>query len=63
MNLSEFYNEVSRFADTEGTKINVADVRRVLSVAFDVLEASDTEVVLDLVSKGIKASAKRKCEE
>jgi hypothetical protein len=30
----EFYAEVARHADTDGTKINAADVSRVLAVAF-----------------------------
>ena len=37
MKLSDFQNEVSRRVDTAGTKINVAETKRVLAVAFDVL--------------------------
>jgi hypothetical protein len=60
MNLSEFYDEVARHADTEKTKINVADVKRVLSEAFKVLQGLDAVTVTELVSKGLAAAKKKK---
>lgn len=59
MTLSEFYDEVARRADTEKTKINVADVKRVLSEAFLVLQGLDATTVAELVAKGL-AGAKKK---
>lgn len=60
MNLSDFYNEVSRRADTDKTQINVADVKRVLAVAFQVLNEQPAVAVADLVAKGLAAAAKKK---
>jgi hypothetical protein len=59
MTLSEFYDEVARRADTDKTKINVADTKRVLSEAFLVLHTLDAATVTELVAKGL-AGAKKK---
>lgn len=59
MTLSEWYDEVARHADTDKTKINVADVKRVLSEAFKVLVKQDAAVAAELVAKGL-AGAKKK---
>ena len=59
MKLSDFYNEVSKRADTKKTSITVAETKRVLSEAFLVLAAMDAAEFADTVSKGV-AQAKRK---
>ena len=59
MTLNEFYNEVSRTVDTDKTKINAADTKRVLSEAFKLLATMETAPALELLSKGI-ATAKKK---
>lgn len=59
MNLTQFYDEVSRRTDTGGTKINVAETKRVLSEAFIVLSTMPAGEVLALLAKGVqKAEAK-----
>lgn len=60
MNLSDFYNEVARRADTPKTQINVAEVKRVLSVAFQVLNEQAAPLVVELLGKGLAAAAKKK---
>lgn len=57
--LSEFYDEVARRADTDKTKINAAETKRVLSEAFIVLSGLDAASFADIVSKGV-ARAKAK---
>jgi hypothetical protein len=59
MNLTDFYNQVSRLADTDKTKINVADTKRVLSIAFAELEKMDASEMADTIAKGL-AQAKKK---
>lgn len=59
MNLTEFYNEVARLADTEKTHISAAETKRVLAVAFSVLQTQDAATVLDLVAKGLAAAKKK----
>lgn len=59
MKLSEFQNEVSRRADTAGTKINVAETKRVLAVAFEVLGELDGVELLDVIAKGLAQAKKR----
>ena len=59
MNLSDFYNETSRLADTDKTDINVADVKRVLACSFDVLAQQTSAQAMDIISKGIQAADKR----
>lgn len=60
MNLSEFYNQVSRNTDTTGTAINVAESKRVLSEAFKVLASLETGEALDIMSKGVKKASSKK---
>ncbi|MBY0231841.1 MAG: hypothetical protein K2W96_21375 [Gemmataceae bacterium] len=59
MTLSEWYDEVARHADTDKTKINAADVKRVMSEAFKALVKLDAATVAELVAKGL-AGAKKK---
>jgi len=59
MTLSEFYDEVSRNVDTDKTKINVAETKRVLSEAFLLLQSYDSATTADLVSKGLAAAKKK----
>lgn len=59
MKLADFYNEVARRADTDKTKIGVADTKRVLSEAFLLLASMDANEFADTVSKGV-AQASRK---
>jgi hypothetical protein len=59
MTLSEFYDEVSRHADTAGTKIDVADTKRVLSEAFKVLCKLDSVTVAEIISKGLSTAKKK----
>ncbi len=59
MTLNDFYNEVSRRADTDKTKITVSETKRVLSEAFKVLAELDAAPCLELLAKGI-ANAKKK---
>lgn len=59
MNLTEFYNEVSRHVDTDKTQINVAECKRVLSEAFLVLSQMSAADATALVAKGIAAGAKK----
>ena len=60
MTLTDFYNEVSRRADTDKVKISVAETKRVLSEAFKVLAEQDTATCFDLIAKGISTAAKKK---
>ena len=60
MKLNEFYNEVSRHADTEGTRIGVAETKRVLAVMFDELCKLNACEAADLIAKGLAAAEKRK---
>jgi len=62
MTLSDFYNEVARLADTDKTQISAADTKRVLAVAFSVLQKHDPATVLDLVSKGLAAAKKKEAK-
>lgn len=59
MKLSDFYNEVSRKVDTDKTKINVAETKRVLSEAFKVLAKLESSAMLEVLSKGIAYAAKK----
>ena len=59
--LNDFYNEVARHADVDTLKINAADTRRVLHVAFGVLAKLDRPTLLTVIAKGIaKATPKKK---
>lgn len=53
MKLTEFYNEVSRRADTDGTKISAAETRRVLSEAFGLLSELGQHDCLGILYKGV----------
>lgn len=59
MNLSEFYNEVSRRVDTDKTSISAAETKRVLSEAFLVLAGMDAADFADIVAKGTKTAKKK----
>jgi hypothetical protein len=59
MNLSQFYDEVARHADTAKTKINAAETKRVLSEAFKILAHLDSTTMLEVLAKGV-ANAKKK---
>ncbi len=59
MTVNDFYNEVARKADTDKTKINAAETKRVLSEAFKILAALPTAEALDVVSKAIGSAAKK----
>ena len=60
MTLNEFYNEVARHADVETLKINAADTRRVLHVAFGVLGKIDRPSAFHVIGKGIENASKPK---
>ena len=60
MKVNDFYNEVARRADTEGTKINVADTKRVLSQAFKLLNEMNAADAADTIAKALAAAAKAK---
>jgi hypothetical protein len=60
MTLNDFYNEISRRADTAGLSINVAETKRVLAVFFDLLEDLRPEEAFEIVSKGLKQAGKRR---
>ncbi len=59
MKLTDFYNQVAGLADTDTLKIGVADTKRVLAVAFQVLEEMDATEMADTIAKGL-AQAKKK---
>ena len=54
MKLTDFYNQVARRADTAKTAINVAETKRVLSVAFTVLSEMDIVEATDVIAKWIE---------
>ena len=60
LNLNDIYNQVSRNADTQGVKINVAETRRVLACFFDALEDYQAAEAFDFVAKGLKRAAGRR---
>ena len=59
MTLTEFYDEVSRKADTDKTKIGVAETKRVLSEAFKILAALDAATCADVLAKGLVTAKKK----
>lgn len=59
MNISEFYNEVARNADTDKTQITVAETKRVLSEAFKILAAMDATDATQLLGKALSAAKKK----
>lgn len=60
MKLTELYHEVSRRADRQKVQINAADVSRVLTVVFDVLQTMKPHEAHDLIAKGLASAEKRK---
>ena len=58
--LNDVYNQVSRKANTQGVKINVAETKRVLACFFDVLEDYKAAEAFDFVTKGLKRSGGRR---
>jgi len=60
MKLTDFYNEVSRLVDTDKTKINAAETKRVLSVGFDLLSQMDAAEMADTISKGLTSAKKKR---
>ena len=60
MTLTEMYNEVSRRAYTAGTKINVAETKRVLSEMFGVLNELEADEAVAVVAAGLRVSRKKK---
>lgn len=63
MKVNDFYNEVARHADTEKTDINVADVKRVLSQGFRLLQKLSTEECADTIAKLLGTAAKANAKE
>ncbi len=59
MKLTDFYNEVSRHVDTGKTQINVAETKRVLATAFELLSKMSADEMADTVSKGLTQAKKR----
>ncbi len=59
MNLNEFYEEVSRNADTDKIKVTGADVKRVMSEAFKVLANLDAASATEVLSKGLTLAKKK----
>lgn len=59
MKVTEFYNEVSRLVDTDKTKINVAETKRVLASAFLVLAKMDAADSADTIAKALAAAKKK----
>lgn len=59
MTLNDLYNEIARRTDTEKTKINVAETRRVLSEAFVVLSGLSAAEASTLIAKGLAAGEKK----
>lgn len=58
MKLNDFYNEVSRRADTGKTSITAAETKRVLSEAFLVLAGMDATDLANTISKGLTTAKK-----
>ena len=59
MNLNDFMNEVARRVDTDKSKINAADTRRVLSEACKVLAKQDSATCAEVVAKGLSTAKKK----
>ncbi|QDU94733.1 hypothetical protein [Lignipirellula cremea] len=59
MKVNDFYNEVSRLVDTGKTQINVADTKRVLACAFDVLAKMESSDAVDTLAKALALAKKR----
>jgi hypothetical protein len=63
MTLTDFYNEVSRRTDTRGTKINVAETKRCISEAFNLLAEMPSEEAFALVASGLKRNKAKKAKQ
>ena len=62
MTTKDFYTEIQRTADTEGTQINAADVSRVLHLAFFALARMSSAGMCDTLSRCMQAARKKeKC--
>ena len=59
MNLTDFYNEVARQADTGKQAIGVSDTKRVLAVMFSVLAKFDSATSLAVLAKGVEQAKKK----
>ena len=59
MNLSQFYDAVSRKVDTDKTQINSAETKRVLSEAFKVLAKMNNATMLEVIARGVAHAAKK----
>lgn len=59
MNLGDFYNRVSRRTDTNGTKINVAETKRVLACYFDELSRLSPADVAKIQARGLELASQR----
>jgi len=59
MRVSDFQNEVARRVDTDKTEINVAETKRVLGQAFEVLAELPADEAMDVISKSLAAAARR----
>lgn len=53
---TDFYNKIAGLADTPGTQINVAEVRRVLRLAFLELGGMPPIECLETVAKAMAAA-------
>ena len=63
MTLTDFYNEVSRRTDTKGTKINVAETKRCLSEALNLLAEMSSDDAFALVASGLKRNKQKKAKK
>lgn len=61
MTIKDHDNSVSRFTDTDGTKINAAETKRVLAVARR-MQAKDPEMLKAWVRAVEREAAKQKKE-
>jgi hypothetical protein len=59
MKVNDFYNEVARHADTPTLKINAADTKRVLHVAFKILAKMKAADCADTIAKALALGAKK----
>lgn len=57
--LSEFYDEVARQVDQETTKINVAETKRVLAMAFHQLALMDGPEAICVIHAGIQKALRK----
>lgn len=60
MTLNEAYAEVARRADTAKTKINAAEVSRVLACFFEVMNELDPCCAMAVLERGFRVAEKKK---